>query len=216
MQKKVIPFALAAMAMLLLAGCGGVEAVINTDLTTFDVVGMDYYEEYSSVYGGSLVAEGEENRILVVTMTAQTEFDETSFKSYFCADNGSSVARVYVDELDSYDCIAVAYQEGSTEDEIYYALAFQVPAAVQKAKLITLEAPNYPQVALKGKLPEGYLETAPIRTASPSESPDEYEDPYATDDMLDETPTGDGTEDGSEGGESEPQETIPEDSPTEE
>lgn len=187
MQKRVIPIALAVM--ILLAGCGGVDAVLTTDLTTFDVVGLEYYSEYNSIYGGDLVAT-EDNRMLVVTMTAQSEFDETSFKSYFCADNGSSVARLFVDQTEVYDCIAVGYQEGSDENTILYVLVFDVPSTVQKAKLIVLEAPGHPHVALKGKLPEDYVQPEPrepVDTSDPDElSPDDsYTDELSpTDDLT--------------------------------
>lgn len=148
MLKRAFFLLSTAIAMLVLAGCGGVDAQIATELTTFDVVSINYYTEYGPM------TTGEGNRLMVVAMTAQGEFEEPKFKSYFCADDGSSVARLHVDDADIYDCIAVAYQGEKDSDSLEYVLVFEVPESVQKAKLIAVEAPGRDLVALKGKLPE--------------------------------------------------------------
>jgi hypothetical protein len=137
---------MALAMMLVFAGCGGGNTEITTDIGVFKAKKISFYNEY----GGLKADSGK--RLMVIAMEADEDFDETKFKTYFCSDDGNSVAAVSADG-GSYPCVAVGVQGSEGGKDVQYALVFQVPEDAEKAKLITITAPNQGEVAIKGKLP---------------------------------------------------------------
>jgi len=143
MKKRLLIFSVLLLAAaMVLVGCKG-GTNLDTDLGTFKVIHASTMDTYSTLNA----ANGE--TLLVLRMTMEDGFDETRFKSYFAAEDGSSLAKVNVNGSD-YNCIAVAYQGLPNEKTVEYVLVFSVPkSAVQNVGSFQLTAPNKPPVAVK-------------------------------------------------------------------
>lgn len=149
-MKKIYSVVLASLAaLMLLTGCQGTKAVVETDLTTFNVNKL----EYNTSYGDGLQASAG-NKLLVVLMTAAEAFDESKYKSYFQPEDGEAEGVKLHADGQAYECMAVGVKGKENDTDVQYVLVFDVPESVQKAKLITLEIPNRGEVAIKGKIAE--------------------------------------------------------------
>lgn len=128
-------------AMLVLSGCSKGVA-FQTDLGGFHIIRTQLMNPYDTMQA----KEGE--TLLVVRMTADGEFDESRFKSYFSAEDGSSVAVANVNGVD-YNCVAVAVQGKASSNSVEHVLVFQVPADTAAGITITITAPNQQPVSVK-------------------------------------------------------------------
>lgn len=128
-------------AMLLLTGCSKGVA-FHTDLGEFHIV----QTLLMNPYGTMQAKEGE--TLLVVRMKADAGFDESRFKSYFSAEDGSSVTVANVNGVD-YNCVAVATQGKASSNSVEHTLVFQVPADTAAGTSITITAPNQQPVSVK-------------------------------------------------------------------
>ena len=128
-------------AMLVLTGCSKGVA-FHTDLGEFHIVQTLLMNPYHTMQA----KEGE--TLLVVRMKADGEFDESRFKSYFSAEDGSSVAVANINGVD-YNCVAVAVQGKASSESVEHVLVFQVPADTAVGTSITITAPNQQPVTVK-------------------------------------------------------------------
>ncbi len=136
MRKRLLVLtALVLVAAIALAGCkAGVS--LETDLGTFRVIHATTMDTYSTLNA----ATGE--TLLILRMTMDDGFDETRFKSYFAAADGSSAAKVNINGGE-YTCKAVAYQGVAGKTTVEYVLIFSVPkSAVANLTSFKLTAPN--------------------------------------------------------------------------
>lgn len=141
MKKRALTLLTMALIVLMaLTGCSK-GPKLQTDLGSFTVIHASLMDTYDTMNARS----GE--KLLVVRMQADAAFDETRFKSYFSAEDGSSAAKVQLDGAE-YACVAVAYQGKASDKDVEYVLVFQVPAATA-ATSFQLQAPSQAAITVE-------------------------------------------------------------------
>ncbi|MDL2225661.1 hypothetical protein LJC20_05645 [Eubacteriales bacterium OttesenSCG-928-M02] len=137
MYKKVFPVLL--LLLLVLVGCTK-SVAIDTDLGAFTLARIKFVDSYAEL-------SAEDGEYLLVVALNSDGFDETKFKAYFCAEDGSSVARIKV-AGEERDCIAVGVQGNSGSERVEYTLIFPVKTNNEKASM-ELKAPNKDWIVLQ-------------------------------------------------------------------
>ncbi len=141
MKKRVLTLLTMALIVLMaLTGCSK-GPKLQTDLGSFTVIHASLMDTYHTMNAKS----GE--KLLVVRMEADDDFDETRFKSYFSAEDGSSSAKVQLDGVE-YACVAVAYQGKASDKDVEYVLVFQVPSSTA-ATSFQLQAPSQAAITVE-------------------------------------------------------------------
>ena len=141
-RRLLILTAVVLVAAMALTGCKA-GTKLETDLGTFQVIYASTMDTYSTLNA----ATGE--TLLVLRMTMDDGFDETRFKSYFAAEDGSSVAKVNINGGE-YSCKSVAYQGVPGKNNVEYVLIFSLPkSAVQNLASFQLTVPNKGAVTIK-------------------------------------------------------------------
>ncbi|MBQ9988541.1 MAG: hypothetical protein IJP30_02265 [Clostridia bacterium] len=140
-KRSILCLVMAIFMVFTLVGCSkGVQ--IATDLGGFHVIHASFMDSYDTMNASS------GNTLLVVRMTADTEFDETRFKSHFAAEDGSSAIKAAVGGTE-YACKAVAYQGKANSEKIEYVLVFEVASAATTYTSFALTPPNQPPVTIE-------------------------------------------------------------------
>ncbi len=127
--------------LFVITGCSS-KATLSTDIGTFSVARVSMLDSYDTLKADS------GQKICVVAMRAKDAIDETRYKSYFCADDGSSVATATIAGAE-YPCVAVAYQGAPRSPTVEYVLVFKVADSAAGATEMTLTVPNHDPVVFQ-------------------------------------------------------------------
>lgn len=142
MRKRLIQTILiAALGAFVLAGCGA-KAQLPTEIGSFAVVDVSMVASYDTLQADS------GQKLCIVAMKPNDAIQEDKYKSYFCSDDGTSVAKVTIAGAE-YSCMAVAVQGKPNDKSVEYTLVFEVPESAASAGSLTLTAPNLSPVEIK-------------------------------------------------------------------
>ena len=87
-------------------------------------------------------------KLCIIAMKPNDAIQEDKYKSYFCSDDGSSVAKITIAGTE-YNCMAVAVQGMPNDKSVEYTLVFEVPESASTAGSLSLTAPNLTPVEIK-------------------------------------------------------------------
>ena len=134
MKKRMIQLmALALVALGVVSGCSA-KAQLPTEIGSFAVVDVSMVDTYDTLQAES------GQKLCIIAMKPNDAIQEDKYKSYFCSDDGSSVARI---------TIAVAVQGMPNDKSVEYTLVFEVPESASTAGSLSLTAPNLTPVEIK-------------------------------------------------------------------
>ena len=103
MKKRMIQLmALALVALGVVSGCSA-KAQLPTEIGSFAVVDVSMVDTYDTLQAES------GQKLCIIAMKPNDAIQEDKYKSYFCSDDGSSVARITIAGTE-YNCMAVAVQ----------------------------------------------------------------------------------------------------------
>ncbi len=141
MKKRMILAVLAILALGILSGCTA-KAQLPTEIGSFAVVDVSMVDTYDTLQADS------GQKLCIIAMKPNDAIQEDKYKSYFCSDDGSSVAKITIQGTE-YNCMAVAVQGKPSDKSVEFTLVFEVPASAEEAGSLSLTAPNLTPVEIK-------------------------------------------------------------------
>lgn len=132
---------IAVLAIAMLSGCGA-KAQLPTEIGSFAVVDVSFVDSYDTLQADS------GQKLCIIAMKPNDAIQEDKYKSYFCSDDGASVAKISVAGAE-YNCMAVAVQGKPSGKSVEYTLVFEVSEAAATAGSLSLTAPNLSPVDIK-------------------------------------------------------------------
>lgn len=142
MKKRMIQLmALALVALGVVSGCSA-KAQLPTEIGSFAVVDVSMVDTYDTLQAES------GQKLCIIAMKPNDAIQEDKYKSYFCSDDGSSVAKITISGTE-YNCMAVAVQGMPNDKSVEYTLVFEVPESASTAGSLSLTAPNLTPVEIK-------------------------------------------------------------------
>ena len=124
---------IAVLAIAMLSGCGA-KAQLPTEIGSFAVVDVSFVDSYDTLHADS------GQKLCIIAMKPNDAIQEDKYKSYFCSDDGASVAKISV---------AGAVQGKPSGKSVEYTLVFEVSEAAVSAGSLSLIAPNLSPVDVK-------------------------------------------------------------------
>lgn len=142
MKKRILQIlSIAVLAIVALSGCGA-KAQLPTEIGSFAVVDVSFVDTYDTLQANS------GQKLCIIAMKPNDAIQEDKYKSYFCSDDGSSVAKVTVAGTE-YNCMAVAVQGKPNDKSVEFTLVFAVAESAEATGSLTLTAPNLAPVEIK-------------------------------------------------------------------